>query len=79
MIATIAVYDNTNGDIYAQKLGEFDHVDNEKAQKAVRDFLVSNYWSREFAHKAKMQSYDYDELIEDAACEGIIIGEIQYL
>ena len=79
MIATIAVYDYTNGDIYAQKLGEFDHIDKEKAQKAVRKFLVSNYWSREFAHKAKMQSYDYDELIEDAACEGIIIGEIQYL
>lgn len=79
MIATIAVYDNTNGDIYAQKLGQFDHVDNEKSQKAVRDFLADNYGSHEFAHKAKMQSYDYDELIEDAACEGIIIGEIQYL
>lgn len=79
MIATIAVYDNTNGDIYAQKLGKFDHVDNEKAQETVREFLVDNYWAREFAQKAKMQSYDYDELIEDAACEGIIIGEIQYL
>ena len=33
----------------------------------------------EFAQKAKMHSYDYDELIEDAACDGIIIGEIQYL
>ena len=79
MIATTAVYDNTNGDIYVQKLGRFDHVDNEKAQETVREFLVDNYWAREFAQKAKMQSYDYDELIEDAACEGIIIGEIQYL
>ena len=79
MIATIAVYDNTNGDIYAQKLGEFDHVDNEKAQEAVRRFLVNNYWTLEFAQKAKMQSYDYDDLIEDAAFDGVIIGEIQYL
>ena len=79
MIATIAVYDNTNGDIYAQKLGEFDHVDNEKAQETVREFLVDNYWAREFVQKEKMQSYDYDELIEGAACDGIIIGEIQYL
>lgn len=55
MIATIAVYDYTNGDIYAQKLGEFDHINKEKAQKAVRKFLVSNYWSREFAHKAKLR------------------------
>lgn len=79
MIATIAVYDNTNGDIYVQKLGQFDYVDNEKAQETVREFLVDNYWAREFAQKAKMQSYDYDELIEDAACDGVIIGEIQYL
>lgn len=79
MIATIAVYDNTNGDIYVQKLGQFDHVDNEKVQETVRKFLVDNYWAREFAQKAKMQSYDYDELIEDAACDGVIIGEIQYL
>ena len=33
----------------------------------------------EFAQKAKMHSYDYDELIEDAAYDGVIIGEIQYL
>ena len=79
MIATIAVYDNTNGDIYVQKLGQFDYVDNEKAQETVREFPVDNYWAREFAQKAKMQSYDYDELIEDAACDGVIIGEIQYL
>lgn len=79
MIATIAVYDNINGDIYVQKLGQFDYVDNEKAQETVREFLVDNYWAREFAQKAKMQSYDYDELIEDAACDGVIIGEIQYL
>lgn len=77
MIAIIAVYDNTNGHIYVQKLGQFDHVDNEKAQEAVRKFLVDNYWAREFAQKAKMHSYD--ELIEDAACDGIIIGGIQYL
>lgn len=79
MIAIIAVYDNTNGHIYVQKLGKFDHVDNEKAQEAVREFLVDNYWAREFAQKAKMHSYDYDELIEDAACDGIIISGIQYL
>ena len=79
MIATIAVYDNTNGDIYVQKLGQFDHIDNEKAQEAVRDFLAYNYWAREFAQKAKMHSYNYDELIGYVACDGIIIGEIQYL
>lgn len=43
MIAIIAVYDNTNGNIYVQKLGQFDYVDNEKAQEAVRNFLVDNY------------------------------------
>lgn len=53
MIATIAVYDNTNGDIYVQKLGQFDHVDNEKAQETVMEFLVDNYWAREFAQKGK--------------------------
>ena len=79
MIAIIAVYDNTNGHIYVQKLGQFDHVDNEKAHEAVRKFLLYHYWAREDAQEAKMHSYDYDELIEDAACDGIIIGGIQYL
>lgn len=71
-LITIAVYNNNDGDLYTEVLGLFDKIPSDSLVKN----MVMNYISDNYSIE---KTDNYDEFIDNAMSDGIIVSNIQYI